>query len=110
VNDIFFLVDAAPVDALWAVYAARFTFHGLRLRRFTFHGLRFAVDISWLMPYGRFTASPVDASRFTPFGRFTLRGFLTNDSTCEAAVNNEVSTALRASTAKRNRLAKNANF
>jgi hypothetical protein len=30
-----------------------------------------------------------------PFGLFTLRGFLTNDSTCEAAVNNEVSTAKR---------------
>jgi len=56
VNDIFFLVDASPVDALRAVYISWFT--------------AAPVYISW------FTAAPVDASLFTPCGQFTLRGLL----------------------------------
>jgi hypothetical protein len=97
-------LTASPVDASLLTPFGLFTLRGLR-------------------PQGLFTAAPVDASLLTPCGLFTLRWFLTNDSTCEAAVNNEVSTAKRkpakplgaavnreASTAKRNRLAKNANF
>jgi hypothetical protein len=79
-------LKASPVDA------SLLTPFGL----FSFHGLRCAVYISWLMPFGRFTFHGLRLRQLTPCGLFTLRGFLTNDSTCEAAVNNEVSTALRA--------------
>jgi len=60
-------------------FAARFTFHGLRLRRFMLRSLRFAVDISLLTPFGLFKASPVYATRFTFHGLcFAVYGFAGN--------------------------------